>query len=70
VVRKLRIQYPLALYHVIKRGNYRRDVVETVGAAQAIEATLDGNVYAARLANSGLVHQSGNFRSLHGSEAA
>jgi REP element-mobilizing transposase RayT len=35
MARKLRIQYPGALYHVINRGNYRRDVFETPGAAQA-----------------------------------
>ena len=28
VARKLRIQYPGALYHVINRGNYQRDVFE------------------------------------------
>ncbi len=40
MARKLRIQYPGALYHVINRGNYRRDGFETVGAAKAFEATL------------------------------
>ncbi len=40
MARKLRIQYPGAIYHVINRGNYRRDVFETVGAARAFEATL------------------------------
>ena len=38
--RKLRIQYPNAIYHVINRGNYRRDVFESVGTAQAFEQTL------------------------------
>jgi putative transposase len=38
--RKLRIQYEEALYHVINRGNYRRDVFETVGAATAFVVTL------------------------------
>lgn len=37
MARKLRIQYEGALYHVINRGNYRRDVFGTVGAAQAFE---------------------------------
>ena len=41
VARKLRIQYPGALYHVINRGNYQRDVFETVGAAQAFEVVLN-----------------------------
>lgn len=40
MARKLRIQYPDALYHVINRGNYRRDVFETAGAAQAFEGAL------------------------------
>ncbi|HEX2852620.1 MAG TPA: transposase [Opitutaceae bacterium] len=40
MARKLRIQYPGAVYHVINRGNYRRDVFETAGAARAFEATL------------------------------
>jgi REP element-mobilizing transposase RayT len=40
VARRLRIQYPGALYHVINRGNYRRDVFETVGAAHAFEIAL------------------------------
>ena len=37
MARKLRIQYEGAIYHVINRGNYRRDVFESVGAAQAFE---------------------------------
>jgi len=41
VARKVRIQYPGALYHVINRGNYRRDVFETVSAAQAFETVLE-----------------------------
>jgi REP element-mobilizing transposase RayT len=36
----MRIQYPGALYHVINRGNYRRDVFATSGAARAFENTL------------------------------
>ena len=40
VARRLRIQYPGAIYHVINRGNYRRDVFETTGAASSFEATL------------------------------
>ena len=40
MARKLRIQYEGAIYHVINRGNYRRDVFESVGAAQAFEETL------------------------------
>src|SRR5476651_1625398 len=39
--RKLRIQYAGALYHVINRGNYRRDVFESAGAAQAFIAVLE-----------------------------
>jgi hypothetical protein len=33
MARRLRLEYPGALYHVINRGNYRRDLFETVGAA-------------------------------------
>lgn len=40
MARKLRIQYPGALYHVINRGNYRRDLFENVGAAQAFLRVL------------------------------
>jgi putative transposase len=40
MARRLRIQYAGALYHVINRGNYRRDLFETVGAAQAFERLL------------------------------
>ena len=40
MARKLRIQYEGALYHVINRGNYRRDLFESVGAAQAFEETV------------------------------
>ena len=29
------------MYHVINRGNYRRDVFETTGTAKAFEVTLD-----------------------------
>ncbi len=41
VARKLRIQYPGAPYHIFNRGNYRRDVFATVGAAQAFERAVD-----------------------------
>jgi REP element-mobilizing transposase RayT len=40
MARKLRIQYEGAMYHVINRGNYRRDVFGTVGAAQAFEQVV------------------------------
>lgn len=40
MARKLRIQYKNALYHVINRGNYRRDLFETAGAARAFEECL------------------------------
>jgi REP element-mobilizing transposase RayT len=41
VARKLRIQYDGALYHVLNRGNYRRDVFGTAGAAQAFVTALE-----------------------------
>lgn len=40
VARRLRLQFPGAIYHVINRGNYRRDLFATVGAAQAFERAL------------------------------
>lgn len=40
VARKLRIQFAGALYHVINRGNYRRDLFETTGAAEAFLRVL------------------------------
>ena len=40
MARKLRVQYEGALYHVVNRGNYRRDVFETVGAAEAFVRLL------------------------------
>jgi putative transposase len=40
VARRLRIQFPGALYHVINRGNYRRDVFETADKAAAFERCL------------------------------
>jgi putative transposase len=40
MARKLRIQYEGALYHVINRGNYRRDLFETAGAAKVFEELL------------------------------
>jgi REP element-mobilizing transposase RayT len=41
VARKLRVQYEGALYHVVNRGNYRRDVFGTVGAAQAFVRAVE-----------------------------
>lgn len=41
MARKLRIEYPGALHHVINRGNYRRDLFESVGAAKAFLEVLD-----------------------------
>lgn len=40
MARKLRIEYPGAIYHVLNRGNYRRDLFESVGAAEAFLRTL------------------------------
>ncbi|ACB73779.1 transposase [Opitutus terrae] len=40
MARRLRVQYEGAIYHVINRGNYRRDVFETPATAQSFEATL------------------------------
>jgi len=35
MARKPRIEFAGACYHVLNRGNYRRDLFETAGAAQA-----------------------------------
>lgn len=40
VARKLRIQYPGAIYHVINRGNYRRDLFLSPSEAHAFLAAL------------------------------
>lgn len=40
MARRLRIEYPGAMHHVINRGNYRRDLFESVGAAEAFLVTL------------------------------
>lgn len=40
MARKLRLEFPGAIYHVINRGNYRADVFETSGARLAFEACL------------------------------
>ncbi|MDQ5977311.1 MAG: Transposase [Verrucomicrobiota bacterium] len=37
MARKLRLEYPGAIYHVINRGNYRAFVFKTEGARQAFE---------------------------------
>ena len=40
MARRLRLQFPGAIYHLINRGNYRRDLFATVGAAKAFECAL------------------------------
>lgn len=40
MARKLRIEFPGAIYHVINRGNYRRDLFVSPAEAQAFLATL------------------------------
>lgn len=40
MARKLRIQFPGAIYHVINRGNYRRDLFLDPGEAKAFLATV------------------------------
>jgi putative transposase len=41
VPRKLRIEYPGAVYHVINRGNYRRDVFEAHGTLHSFVTALE-----------------------------
>ncbi len=38
--RKPRIEYPGAVYHVLNRGNYRRDLFDVCGTAEAFERVL------------------------------
>jgi len=40
MARKLRLEFPGACYHVINRGNYRRDVFAPKGAAESFEQCL------------------------------
>ena len=40
MARKLRLEFPGACYHVINRGNYRRDIFATEGAKAAFEDCL------------------------------
>lgn len=39
--RKLRIEFEGARYHIINRGNFRSDVFESAGAAQAFLIALE-----------------------------
>lgn len=40
MARKLRIEFPGAIYHVLNRGNYRRDLFLTAGEAGAFVETM------------------------------
>lgn len=40
MARRLRLEFPGAIYHVINRGNYREFVFRTLGARRAFEACL------------------------------
>ena len=40
MARKLRLEYAGACYHVINRGNYRRDLFAAPRAAEAFERCL------------------------------
>ena len=44
MARKLRMEYPGAIYHVINRGNYRRDLFESAGTAEAFVEALEETV--------------------------
>jgi REP element-mobilizing transposase RayT len=41
MARKLRVQYEGALYHVVNRGNYRRDIFKAPGATEAFVTALE-----------------------------
>ncbi len=40
MARRLRIQFPGAIYHVLNRGNYRCDLFATTGAAKSFELAV------------------------------
>jgi REP element-mobilizing transposase RayT len=40
MARKLRLEYPGACYHVINRGNYRRNIFASAGSGEAFERCL------------------------------
>jgi putative transposase len=40
MARKLRLEFPGACYHVINRGNYRKDVFGPKGVAESFETCL------------------------------
>src|SRR5688572_31682055 len=40
MARKLRLEYPGALYHIINRGNYRRWIFDAASTRTAFEACL------------------------------
>ena len=40
MARKLRIEFEWAIYHVLNRGNYRRDLFTNAGEAQAFVGAL------------------------------
>ena len=46
MARKLRLEFPGAVYHVLNRGNYRRDLFLSAGEAQAFVRTLEEAVEA------------------------
>jgi hypothetical protein len=41
MARKLRIEFPDAIYHVLNRGNYRRDLFTSSGEAGAFVSALE-----------------------------
>ena len=42
MARRLRIQFPEAIYHLINRGNDRRDLFDTVGPAKSFAHRIGG----------------------------
>lgn len=40
VARKLRIEYPGTRYHIISRGNYRKNLFAGKGTGEAFERTI------------------------------
>jgi putative transposase len=46
MARRLRFEFPDAIYHVLNRGNYRRDLFTTPGEAQAFVVSVEEAVAA------------------------
>jgi putative transposase len=64
MARRLRIEYPLAIYHVMVRGNARRDIVLDDGDRQQRISVLERTVVGRRWELFALVLMSSQFHLL------